>query len=98
MRNADTKQLFVRCAEECRTAAIQLQALVVQLGGSVEDSGTVAGAAHRGWGAVKGTLAGYTDKAILEEAERGKDTAVVRHRAAREEELPPDVRAVVDPG
>jgi len=96
MRNADTKQLFMRHAEECRAAAAELQSLVVQCGGEAADSGSVAGAAHRGWVAVKGTLAGYTDTAILEETERGEDTALERYRSALEKGLPPQVQAVVD--
>lgn len=95
MRSADTRQQFERRAEECRMAAAELQSLVVQIGGTAEDSGTVAGAAHRGWVAVKGTLAGYTDKAILEETERGEDTALERYRAALDKNLPPQVQAVV---
>ena len=96
LRNAESKALFERRAEECREAAAVLQALVMRLGGKAEDSGTVAGAAHRGWVAVKATLAGYTDKAILEEAERGEDTALATYRTALEEDLPQDVRDVIE--
>jgi len=96
MRNADIKQLFLRRADECNAAAAELQRMVVQLGGKAEDSGTISGAAHRGWVAVKGTLAGYTDKAILEETERGEDTALERYRSAMEKNLPPQVRSVVE--
>lgn len=96
MRMADTQQLFIRRADECRAAATELQNLVVQLGGKPEDSGTMAGAAHRGWVAVKGTLATYTDIAILEETERGEDTALERYRSALDQELTPQVRAVVE--
>lgn len=96
LRSADTKQLFERRAEECRMAAAELQGLVVQLGGSAEDSGSMSGAAHRGWVAVKSTLSGYTDKAILEETERGEDSALERYRAALDEGLPPQVRGIVE--
>ena len=75
------KQSFMTRAQQCREAASELQTLVVQLGGNAEKSGTVAGAMHRGWVAVKGTLSGYSDKAILEEAEKS---------------LPPNVRSVVE--
>jgi uncharacterized protein (TIGR02284 family) len=81
-RSASLRQLFNRRSEECREAAEELQARVVRLGGSAEEGGTIAGAAHRGWVAVKGTLAGYTDKALLEECERGEDIARESYRAA----------------
>lgn len=94
--DAALRQTFERRAEECRMAAAELQTLVVRLGGKAEDSGTAAGAMHRGWVAVKGTLAGYTDKAILEETERGEDSALESYRKALDEPLPADVRLVVE--
>jgi uncharacterized protein (TIGR02284 family) len=96
LKDPSIKQIFERRAEDCRQAAAELQAQVVQLGGKAEDSGTAAGAMHRGWVAVKGTLAGYTDKAILEETERGEDTAMSAYRKALEEALPPEVRTIVE--
>lgn len=96
MRSASTKQLFERRAEECRQAAGELQRLVVGLGGQAEDGGTLSGAAHRGWVAVKGTLAGYTDEAILDETERGEDVAMARYRSALATDLPGDIRSVVE--
>ncbi|MDR7331277.1 PA2169 family four-helix-bundle protein [Roseateles asaccharophilus] len=90
------KQSFLTRAEDCRRAAVELQSLVGRLGGKAEDSGTAAGAMHRGWVAVKGTLAGYTDKAILEETERGEDSALASYRKALDEPLPPEVRLVVE--
>jgi uncharacterized protein (TIGR02284 family) len=95
-KSPDLKQLFVRRAEECCQGAAELQALVLKLGGDPEDSGTAMGAAHRGWVAVKGNLAGYTDLALLEETERGEDTALEGYRDALDSGLPPDVRSVVE--
>jgi len=96
LTDATLKQSFTVRAEECRQAAAELQQLVVRFGGKAEDSGTAAGALHRGWVAVKGTLAGYTDKAILEETERGEDTALASYRKALDEPLPPEARVVVE--
>lgn len=96
LKNNDTQQLFLRRAEECRQAASELQAMVIELGGTAEDSGTATGAVHRGWVAVKGTLSGHSDKAILEETERGEDTAMERYRDALQKDLPAAARALVD--
>jgi uncharacterized protein (TIGR02284 family) len=90
------KSLFLTRAQDCRQAAAELQALVVQQGGKPEDSGTASGTVHRGWVAVKGTLTGYTDLAMLEETERGEDVALSRYRDALKEELPLDIRSVVE--
>lgn len=96
IQTADIKQLFMRRAEDCRHAAAELAALVQQLGGTAEDSGSASGALHRGWVAVKSTLSGRSEKAILEEAERGEDTAMERYRSALERDLPPEARALVE--
>lgn len=95
-RTDSLKQTFLARSQDCRKAAEELRSLVAQLGGkSSPDGGTIAGAAHRGWVAVKGTLAGYSDLNMLEEAERGEDKALERYREALEHELPADVRTVV---
>jgi uncharacterized protein (TIGR02284 family) len=92
----DLKQTLQRRAEQCHEGAVELQALVVQLGGHAEDGGTVAGAAHRGWMAVKGSLTGNTDLAILEECERGEDVAMKHYREALDSGLPATAQAVVE--
>jgi uncharacterized protein (TIGR02284 family) len=94
-RSADLKQFFARRARECAEAARELQALVARLGGRPDTSGTASGAVHRGWIAVRGTLALNDDKAMLNECERGEDAAVARYRKAFEKGLPSDVEAVV---
>jgi uncharacterized protein (TIGR02284 family) len=96
LRNADLQRSLMRRADECGEAAAELQALVVSLGGTAETGGTAGGAIHRGWVAVKGTLAGYSDKAILEETERGEDSALSAYRSALQETLPPEVRSVIE--
>lgn len=96
LKAVDTRRLFERRADECRGAAAELQTLVQQYGGNPEDSGSASAAMHRGWVAVKGTLAGYSDKAILEETERGEDVALESYRHALAESLPTDVRSVVE--
>lgn len=90
------KSLFMTRSEDCRRAAAELQTIVMQQGGKPEDSGTATGAAHRGWVAVKGTLAGYSDLAMLEETERGEDAALARYRSAMKDDLPADIRSVVE--
>ena len=96
LKAADTRTLFERRAGECRQAAAELQALVLQYGGKAEEGGSATAALHRGWVAVKGTLSGYSDKSILEETERGEDVALASYRNAVGKSLPADVRAVVE--
>lgn len=95
-RSTDIQQLFTRRADECRQAVAELQALVVQLGGTPEDSGSTAGAMHRGWVAVKSALSTATEKSVLEEAERGEDVAMNNYRDALASDLTPAARALVE--
>jgi uncharacterized protein (TIGR02284 family) len=95
--SVELKQIFLRRASDCARAASELQAIVVEYGGKAEDSGTMAGAVHRGWVSVRDALSGTSDQAILDECERGEDVALSRYRKAmKREELPATVRQVVE--
>lgn len=92
----DLKTMLLRHADECRAAGMELQSLIRQLGGEVDEGGSMSGALHRGWVSVRGTLSTYSDQAMLNECERGEDTAVARYRAALRRNLSPAIRAVVE--
>lgn len=94
-QSTELRELFQSRSRECNGAALELQTLVTQLGGTPESSGSASGAVHRGWVAVKGTLSGYSDLAMLEECERGEDVAKARYKKALEEDLPASVQMVV---
>lgn len=95
VKSASLREVFAQRAADCRQACGELQQLVRQHGGTPEDEGSTTGAMHRGWVAVKGTLTGYSDKAMLEECERGEDSAVARYRKAAQKDLPGGVLEVV---
>lgn len=86
--------LFREFARECQTAAVELQARVIALGGKAEDRGTIAGAAHRGWLKVKSTVED-SNIAVLEEVERGQDHAKAEYSKAAKADLPPELKALV---
>jgi uncharacterized protein (TIGR02284 family) len=58
--------------------------------------GTAAGALHRGWMSMREALTGNDPHAILSAAERGEDHAVAQYREALSEDIPAEIRAVVD--
>lgn len=91
-----TKQLFADRAVGCAQAAQELEALVRQYGGEPADGGTAAGALHRGWVQIKGAVGADSELSILESCERGEDSAIARYRKALKEDLPADVRAVIE--
>ena len=63
---------------------------------SVPDGGTVAGAVHRGWIAVKDALTGDSPAAVIAAAEQGEDHAKSKFRDALEDKsLSPQLREIV---
>lgn len=95
-KTADLKTLLTRHSQECRTAGQELQTLIRQLGGEVDEGGSMTGALHRGWVSVRGVLSGHSDQAMLDECERGEDAAVASYRKALKQDLPPAIRNVVE--
>jgi uncharacterized protein (TIGR02284 family) len=91
----NAKQLFASRADECRRAGVELMQLIKAYGGEPASGGTAAGAMHRGWVQVKGSVGADSELSILESCERGEDAAVARYRKALKQSLPADVRAVV---
>ena len=96
VQNSDIKSAFYEYAQQRSQFAGELQTAVRELGGDPEDSGSVSGALHQGWINIKSAVTGQDDTAILNEAERGEDSAKAAYKSALEEELPANVRAIVE--
>jgi uncharacterized protein (TIGR02284 family) len=94
--SSELRNLFLQRANECRVAASELQPYVVQYGGKPDEGGSASGALHRGWVAVRGSLVGFSDQAMLDECERGEDAALARYRKAlKQDTLPEPILALV---
>lgn len=96
VKNPTLKTFFEQKAERCRLGAAQLQAIVREMGGDPERSGSTTAAAHRFWVNIRGTISGMADHAILDECERGEDSAKRAYEDALKQDLPGDVRRVID--
>jgi len=90
------KALLQERSQGCAQASDELKALVRTLGGTPADGTTAAGALHRGWLNVKTAIIGKTDRAVLEECERGEDAAKLVYRKALAKELPESIRILVE--
>jgi uncharacterized protein (TIGR02284 family) len=90
------KSLFLKKAQTCATAARELEEQMRALGGDVEKGGSVSGAVHRGWVNLKASMTGHDTAAILAETERGEDYAKKVYEEALEEDLPSDLRQVIE--
>lgn len=96
IKNPEFKALFTKHAQECAHAAGELQAEVIALGGTPEDSTSVSGDLHRRWVDVKSIFTGKDEEAVLNEAERGEDVALKAYKEALAEPLPANVYAIIE--
>lgn len=85
---SDLKSLFYEYSQQRAGFVGDLQALVQTLGGDPENTGSLAGAVHRGWINIKSAVTGQDEGAILSEAERGEDSAKNAYKEALEMQLP----------
>lgn len=93
--DASLKVELSQRAQQCAIAAQQLDSAVRTMGGEPAQGGTVAGAVHRGWVAVKAAV-GDRNVAVLEEVERGEDHAKAEYKKALTLDLPPEARKLVE--
>jgi len=81
-KSPNIKSTLSARARDCASGAAELQRLVAAYGEKPETGGSVVGAAHRGWVSVRTALTSKDDLAVLEEAERGEDSALKKYRRA----------------
>lgn len=91
IERSDLKSLFYEFAQQRSKFAGELQTLVQSLGGDPENSGSIAGSLHRGWINIKSAVTGKDEHSILNECERGEDSAKAAYKSALENALPAHV-------
>jgi len=85
---SDLKSLFYEFSQQRATFVGELQDIVRTLGGDPENTGSLAGSLHRGWIDIKSVVTGRDETAILNECERGEDSAKKQYETALETALP----------
>jgi uncharacterized protein (TIGR02284 family) len=97
VENPELKTFFNQVALERAQFVGELQQEVQRLGGDPENTGSTSAAIHRAWIDIKGSLTGRDDQSILNECERGEDSAVEAYTdALKDENLPANLRSVVE--
>ena len=89
------KKVFATRAAEIEKASHELAGEVRKLGGEPEDSGSAAGAVHRGWLDLKAAVTGGDDNGILTECARGEDHAIKTYDNALKKDLPAQTRTMI---
>ena len=96
VERSDLRTFFSSCSLERASFAGELQSLVRSLGAEPVEEGSTVGALHRGWIDLKAAITGKDDEAILNECERGEDSAKESYNDALQEQLPANVREVIE--
>lgn len=94
--DAALKVYFENRAKSCKQAIRELSAEVRHYGGDPDTGGTVTGSLHRAWVDLKAAITSRDNLAVLEECERGEAAAVIAYENALREELPGELRALID--
>jgi uncharacterized protein (TIGR02284 family) len=96
VKDPSVKALFVELASRRAQFAADLLPHAQRLGGAEAADRTTRGALHRRWMAIKGALIGYSDRAMIAEAEQDEDLALAIYENALDDMLPPTVRELVE--
>jgi uncharacterized protein (TIGR02284 family) len=90
------RELLLSRAADCARAVDDLKPIVQRLGGTPMEGTSAPGDVHRAWLVGKAALTGSDDLAVMNECERGEDIALADYRKALDEDLPADIRQVVE--
>lgn len=92
----DCKTLFAERATRRRELAMQLQQEVRSFGGEPETDPSMLGKAHNKFVELKNAVTGGSDKAVIDEVERGEDVIKAKfERALDDQDLPIQAREVL---
>jgi len=88
---------FEQMAQERSGVATRLQAMAAGLGGTPEQHSSYGAAAHRVFMNIKNALTGGSERAVIEEVERGEDYIKAKYEAALQDaQLTPETRQVIE--
>ena len=96
VKSPDLKNFFNKTVMDRAQFVGELQLEVRTLGGDPEKTGSKTAAIHRAWIDIKGTLTGKDDHSILNECERGEDSAVDAYKNALKLGLPTNILPTIE--
>jgi uncharacterized protein (TIGR02284 family) len=86
---------FRAFAQQRAAFSAELEQMAARYGDDIDETGSVAGTAHRGWMAVKDAISGSDPDGVLDAAEQGEDHAVSEYERALANDISADLRAIV---
>ncbi|MFL5296865.1 MAG: PA2169 family four-helix-bundle protein [Phenylobacterium sp.] len=95
-KEGQLRSLFSERAQRRRELAGQLQQEVRSFGGEPETDQSMMGEAHNKFTELKNAITGGSEKAVIDEVERGEDVIKGKYEhALRDDDLPPQCRQIV---
>lgn len=95
--SSDLKSLFAERSRRRRELTQQLQQEVRSFGGEPEQDQSLLGKTHNKFVDLKNALAGGSEKAVIDEVERGEDVIKAKYeRALKDDDLPAATRSLVN--
>ena len=94
--DATLRMYFQNRSQGCLEAVRVLSAEVRKYGGEPDTTGSTAGILHRVWVDIKAAISNNDKIAVLEECERGEAAALIAYENALREEMPGDLRALLE--
>lgn len=93
---ADLAVKFQAYSTQRARFAAELEAMADAYGDDIQESGSLAGALHRGWMSIKDVLAGKDPAGVIEAVNSGEAHAVAEFERALNEDISADLRRVVE--
>jgi len=94
--HAEFVTTFRDFSEQRQGFADELRGMASAYGDNVNEGGSVAAAAHRGWMALKDAVTGSGPESVLKTALQGEDHAIKEYEKALEQDLSADLRTLVE--
>jgi uncharacterized protein (TIGR02284 family) len=96
MENLDVRTLFNMYSQQRAHFAAELNNEVLHHGGEPAESGHISASLHRGWMNLKAAIGAKSEASIIDECERGEDSAMESYQDALKKQLPGDLLSMVE--
>lgn len=87
--------MFQRHAQQRAQFSSELERMAAAYGDDIDEDGSVKGAVHRGWMALKDAVSGSDPDGVLGAAVQGEDYAVTTYDSALGDDISADLRTTV---
>lgn len=96
IEQSDVRPILYRLSQQRALFMAELEQLIRDFGGDIDEDGSITGALHRTWIDIKSMFTSKDVESILNECQRGDSAAIEAYEdALKEEDLPDYMREVI---